>query len=70
MLELSKNGNLPSRDDIKWCSSDGRPTSIAIQKPLSSINDVCSALLKPAAAVVGFRNPDSFVAFIFNWMKS
>ena len=62
MLEFSKNGNLRLRDDIKWCSSDGRPSSLAIQKPLSSINDVCSALLKPTAADVVFQNPDSFVA--------
>ena len=61
-MELSQNGNLRSRDDIKWCSSDGRPSSLAIQKPLSSINDVCSALLKPTAADVVSRNPDSFVA--------
>ena len=62
MLELSTTGNLRSRDDIKWCFSDGRPSSLAIQKPLSSISDVCSALLKPTAADVVFRNPDSFVA--------
>ena len=61
-MELSKNGNLQSGDDLKWCSSDGRPSSLAIQKPLNSINDVYSALLKPTAADVVFRNPDSFVA--------
>ena len=62
MLEFSKNGNLQLRGDIKWCSSDGRPSSLAIQKPLSSINDACSALPNPTAADVVFRNPDSFVA--------
>ena len=50
------------REDIKWCTHQGGPSSSAFQKPLSFISNVESAAVKFSVDDVIFRDPDTFVA--------
>ena len=62
MSDLSNGVGIRSREDIGWCSFDGRPSLPAIQKPLSFISDVKDGRVKASAENVIFRDTKSFLA--------
>ena len=62
MLKLSKGEGIRNREDIQWCTYEGKPSGSATQKPLSFIADITSGTTKASAEDLIFRDPDYFVA--------
>ena len=62
LLTLSKGIGIPNRDNIRWCTHDGRPSSSATQKPLSFISSITSGAIKVSAEDLAFRDTDYFIA--------
>ena len=61
-MHLSRGEGIRKRNDICWCTCDGKPPSLAIQKPLSIISDVKSGALKLSAEDIAFQDMDFFIA--------
>ena len=61
LLSLQEGKGIHSRENILWCSFEGKPSSSAIQKPLSFISEVTSGITKASVEDVSFRDPDYFI---------
>ena len=62
LLKLSKGIGIHNRDNIQWCTHDGRPSSSTTQKSLSFLSSITSGAIKVSAEDLAFRDTDYFIA--------